>query len=433
MFFLRSNLSARSALLPALSPKRIGISLPCSIQSLGIFQKITESGKTAVWVPTVFPSDFAAKSFLAEARVDILIGAENLSHCLSSIGIGQCDDVSVLEKGINSRKFPVLQIPGGLGVLRSQQLTTQNLQSHYESTMNFFNSKSEEIVIASSGKDWGWLTDGLALSTRNFSHPKAQNREQTLTEVNTGWDLVSYFQTLTERADLLIDFDGFELFAKALKEMDPVLRRKLVGLEKSKTHAIISRVLVNAPTRNLSTSEQFQKVISPYAEVFRKFQTKLLWNVRLAETGSLFLVNGNFTKVVAKGPQEIRKNRKGEIEVRGKVCYMTRKPGNSMNGRKWIKTGIIWGDDLGDKDSNLDECLFKGLAIHPLKQKKRVYVKDLMRPNWKGEKRMLIRTLRKRKGSKGQIYFTDKSQVSAFYVPRYFKHRPRKSRAVIRK
>jgi hypothetical protein len=60
-------------------------------------------------------------------------------------------------------------------------------------------------------------------------------------------------------------------------------------------------------------------------------------------------------------------------------------------------------------------------------------VKDKMKPDWNFYKQIPIRLLRKRKGSKGQIYLTDKSQVSAFYRPKFFKKTGRKSRAVIRK
>ena len=77
----------------------------------------------------------------------------------------------------------------------------------------------------------------------------------------------------------------------------------------------------------------------------------------------------------------------------------------------------------------------QGIKLVPLifkGEKKPVVKKDRMKADW-SVKHIPFRLLKKRRGSKGQIYLTDKSQVSHFYRPKYLRRRGTKSRAVIRR
>ncbi|TEB20585.1 hypothetical protein C9890_0049 [Perkinsus sp. BL_2016] len=358
----------------------------------------------------VFPRKLSANGYmhlLAAARPIRATGTNQnaaLVAACRSIGLSSEDDLILADKTntadcrrilATSCSLTLPMDPPGSAPYRVVRLSGEKLDKQLQGTKELLEGFSGDFLVATSDVGTVWLVDALAF-TCDVAEPKT-----ALTET-----------LLAKKATVLIDFAGLSDFHVALEALDSVTRRKL------KQNVV--RLVVDVPHLPL---QAFNRLIAQNRSIWGE---RVVYRLRFPHTGSLALINSTFTEIVKRASGvKLRLGASSELLVRGPGVVPSRK--SDVSCRRFVRTGVCLRLTVGQGES-----LYRGILGERRGTKTRKSV-DRMQPNWNTLRQVPIRLLRKRRGSKGQIYLTDKSQVSAFYRPRYFRSTGRKSRAVFRR
>ena len=365
---------------------RVAVTASCS---LGAFQTIRQNmlgGLISSWIPK--PST----AVLAEHMVQFSSSHDTTSHATNRLIANRLGITAIppavaftpvhAEIGDPSKTI-ALQVSSGFKCL---QLTRYQLDAQIANLRQMI-SFTDQLVILNTSTSSSWLLAGLAFADSSPIFLGSINLDKFPT---SNFSLITDFETFLE----------FSTFAK------PDLIKR------------ISKIVVDLPAnRTASELEICSRLFTA-----SNFQ----WHCTSPETGTLFLADRSLTKI-EKIPEKMDlRVEGGRLQARGdavSVEYLDRQRSTDAKqaGAGWVKTDLV----VSLKDSPV--LRFEAEVVAEPAPR----VVDQMEPNWEVDS-MPISKMRLRHGSKGQVYFTNKSQVTAYYTPRYCK-RGRKSKAVVRK
>jgi len=369
---------------------RVAVNAACSTQGLHALRSYPSFGVIPGWMPKVTVYD------LAEHLTDFCMTTD--ATCVESNTL-ECNRLGIPHFPVHSIDPLIFDGPPTQVVLqvpledKCLEVTKAQLEAQVNNLRGLIEG-SEGIVILSSGNCSSWILSGIAFES--FS-------PVFLNSVN--------IDKFPGQFSLITNFQAFEDLVEMLKFANPADRKIFISR--------IDRIIVDLP------STRTQKDLEISSQFFRG--SNFQWHCTSPETGSIFLANRELTKITKFAEEISRKIENGFLQVKGpgvSVSYLdrTRSTAARILEDGWIATNFqvsLTGSPV---------IRYKPTPV----QKTPEPVEDLMRPSWRVDSMPLTR-MRMRRGSKGQLYLTNKSQVSAFYRPKYFHRQTIKSRAVVRK
>jgi hypothetical protein len=368
-------------------------------------QALMASGVHAV----VFPRRLSTAGYmhlLAATRPVNAIVTEPSPELLAACqAVGLLPDIeSTSDLAENSQEFAssagltLPMEPVGMAPFRGVRISGAKLANQVQITRHLLKDViNGEALIATSGTSTCWVVDALALNC------EARDAKEELVQ-----------SLSTKKVTLLADAAAMQDLHEALTKLDAATRRKL--------KSNVQNLIIDAPLSSMNLAE-FTSFVGRNRSIWG---ARVVYRVRLPHLGSVALMNAEFTAITARAPGvQLRVGAGGELFVRSPGAVASR-PSDRSHGR-YIRSGVAMR-----LTADVGQSLFRGFLGAKSRQSELRKPIDHMRPNWQTIKQVPVRLLRKRRGSKGQIYLTDKSQVSAFYRPRYFRSTGRKSRAVVR-
>ena len=363
---------------------RVVVNSRCSMQTLESLQKLSRQQLIPAWHPRL------SLASLAEHMTDFVVteddsSASTAAALCKSLGIYHLPtglDVPDMQPSPHPENSQiVLQVNSGH---RCVQLSQDQLQAQVANLRELVTFKNDDkLVIMNLGYTSSWIPFGLAFQASN---PVFLGTLQIEKFPGQPFSLACDFETFRELKDFM-------------------------NIHKDLSHRI-SRIIVDLPP-NFADLE-----ISTF-----EFK-ELYWHCTTPETGSLFLLNRDGLEICKKSATSLR-TKNERLQASGpaaKADYLDRPRSTKLiNDGEWVTTPYAM---TIQNDSVTWHVSPPSLREEP--------VKDLMKPDWSVDSQPLSR-MRLRRGSKNQRYWTNKSQVSAFYRKRYFHRQTMKSRAVVRK